>query len=91
MSEMKGNKVVTAKFTWYNCIPLNIWNQLSKSQNLYFIMISCMQTMRSISISAGKAVQAAPLCAVMFASIVKDLYEDSKRHAQDSEENNKIA
>jgi hypothetical protein len=51
-------------------------------------MVSYMQTVRAISISAGVAVQAYPLIAVMIASILKDLYEDYKRHKNDAEENN---
>jgi len=50
-----------------------------------------MQTVRAISISAGVAVQAYPLIAVMIASILKDLYEDYKRHKNDDEENNQVA
>jgi len=88
MKDMPNNKVVTAKYNIFNFLPLNLWNQLSKAQNLYFIMISYMQTIRAISISAGKAVQAAPLIVVMILSILKDLYEDLKRHRQDTEENN---
>ena len=91
MKDMPNNKVVTAKYNIFNFLPLNLCNQLSKAQNLYFIMISCMQTIRAISISAGKAVQAAPLIVVMILSILKDLYEDLKRHRQDAEENNQSA
>jgi choline-glycine betaine transporter len=54
-------------------------------------MVSYMQTVRAISISAGVAVQAYPLIAVMIASILKDLYEDYKRHKNDAEENNQVA
>ena len=50
-----------------------------------------MQTIRAITISAGVAVQAGPTCVVMTLSIIKDLYEDLKRHRQDAEENNQIA
>ena len=54
-------------------------------------MISFMQTWRAITITAGKAVQAAPLLFVMFVSMVKDGYEDRQRHKQDAEENNQKA
>lgn len=47
-----------------------------------------MQTIRSITISAGKAVQAVPTIGVMILSMLKDLYEDVKRHRNDAEENN---
>lgn len=91
MSVMVKNQIVTSKYNIINFIPLNILNQLKKAQNLYFIMVSYMQTVRAISISAGVAVQAYPLIAVMIASILKDLYEDYKRHKNDDEENNQVA
>jgi phospholipid-transporting ATPase len=50
-----------------------------------------MQTVRAITISAGKPVQAVPTGGVIFLSILKDLYEDMKRHRQDAEENNQKA
>ena len=50
-----------------------------------------MQTIKAISISAGKAVQAWPTIGVMILSMMKDFYEDRKRHINDAEENNQIA
>ena len=47
-----------------------------------------MQTIKSISISAGVPVQAGPTVFVMILSMLKDLFEDLKRHRNDSEENN---
>ena len=87
MDKMMDNAIITSKYNIYNFIPLNICNQLKKAQNIYFIIVSYMQTVRSITISAGKAVQAAPLIAVCIASILKDLFEDYKRHKSDDEEN----
>ena len=50
-----------------------------------------MQTIRAISISAGNAVQAYPTIFFMALSMLKDFYEDRKRHINDAEENNQIA
>ena len=91
MSKMVDNKIVTAKFNYVNFLPLNIMNQLSRMQNIYFLIVSWMQTIRAISISAGKAVQAWPTIGVMILSMLKDFYEDRKRHINDAEENNQIA
>jgi len=35
-----ANKVVTSKYTWYSFLPLNIWEQLHKFGNVYFLLIS---------------------------------------------------
>jgi phospholipid-transporting ATPase len=48
-----------------------------------------MQTFKSISISGGKPVMAAPLGLVIFASMLKDAYEDRQRHMADRDENEK--
>jgi magnesium-transporting ATPase (P-type) len=40
-----------------------------------------------ISISGGKPVMAAPLSAVVAASMIKDAFEDYKRHKNDNKEN----
>jgi hypothetical protein len=58
-----------------------------KGANIYFLIISCMQCVDSITISNSKPVQAAPLCAVVLVSMIKDAYEDYKRHKSDKMEN----
>jgi hypothetical protein len=42
-----------------------------------------MQTIESISISDGKSVMAIPLVVVIGVSMIKDAYEDYKRHQSD--------
>ena len=48
-----------------------------------------MQLIRSISNSRGKAVMLYPLGLVIGISMLKDLYEDLKRHQMDKEENDR--
>lgn len=48
-----------------------------------------MQCIKSISISDGKPVMALPLVMVVMASMIKDAYEDYKRHQSDRSENEK--
>ena len=62
-------------------------NQFKKMANVYFLVIAFMQTIESISISDGKSVMAIPLCMVVAVSMVKDAYEDYKRHKNDEQEN----
>lgn len=50
------NIVRTAKYNVVNFLPLNLINQFKKLANCYFLMITVMQTIRSISISDGKPV-----------------------------------
>lgn len=66
---------------------MNLYTQFRKAQNLYFLLIAYMQTIRSISITNGKSFMALPLSFVVLVSMFKDAYEDYKRHASDKEEN----
>jgi phospholipid-transporting ATPase len=54
--------------------------QFKKASNIYFLIITFMQTIERISISGGKAAMALPLTLVIFVSMIKDAFEDYKRH-----------
>lgn len=69
---------------------MNLYTQFRKAQNLYFLLIAYMQTIRSISITNGKSFMALPLSFVVLVSMFKDAYEDYKRHASDDEENTQV-
>ena len=77
---MVSNIVRTAKYSVLSFVPLNLMSQFKKMANVYFLVISFMQTIKSISISDGKSVMAIPLCIVIGVSMIKDAYEDYKRH-----------
>jgi phospholipid-transporting ATPase len=47
-----------------------------------------MQMIPVISISGGSPVMLMPLSLVIFVSMVKDVFEDLKRHKSDDNENN---
>ena len=61
-------------------LPLNLMMQFKKASNIYFLIITFMQTIERISISGGKAAMALPLTLVIFVSMIKDAFEDYKRH-----------
>ena len=55
---------------------------------MYFIVITILQTVRAISYSNGVPSMLPGLLVVVFLSMIKDAYEDYKRHVKDDEENN---
>ena len=75
-----NNKVITGKYTILTFVPLNLATQFSKAQNVYFLIIAYLQTIKSISISAGKSVMSLPLSVIVLISMVKDAFEDYQRH-----------
>ena len=81
---MVANVVRTSKYNVMTFLPLNLLNQFKKMANVYFLIIAFMQTIKSISISDGKSVMAIPLVFVIMVSMVKDAFEDYKRHQSDA-------
>ena len=87
---MKDNVVVTSKYSFFTFLPVNLFQQLSKAANIYFIMITIMQTIKVISISNGEPTMLPPLVLVVLTSMCKDAYEDYCRHCEDAVENNAL-
>ena len=55
--------------------------------NMYFLVIMFMQMIDKISISNGQPAMLPPLTFVVILSMIKDAYEDYKRHRADRQEN----
>jgi phospholipid-transporting ATPase len=55
--------------------------------NVYFLFITIMQMVPVISISGGKPAMLAPLIVVIMLTMIKDIFEDYKRHKSDNSEN----
>lgn len=78
----------TSKFTIINFLPIGLFVQFSKASNIYFLVVMFMQMVDMISISEGKPAMAVPLTFVVVLSMIKDAFEDYKRHQADNGENN---
>ena len=63
---------------------------MSKAANIYFVLITVLQTIKVISISNGEPTMLPPLVLVVMTSMIKDAYEDWCRHAEDAIENNAL-
>ena len=85
-----GNKIKTSKYSLLNFLPKNLYFQFSKLANCYFLLITFLQMIPMISISDGKPAMAIPLTFVLIVSMVKDIFEDNKRHKSDKSENNQV-
>ncbi|CDW78607.1 phospholipid-translocating p-type flippase family protein [Stylonychia lemnae] len=83
----RDNSVKTSKYTFFTFLPKNLLEQFSKLANVYFLLIAFMQMIPIISISGGKPVMLMPLAFVIIVSMIKDIFEDYKRHKSDKAEN----
>ena len=70
-------------------MPKNLFEQFNKLANVYFVFIGLLQMIPDISNSNGVPAQLFPLTVVVFISMLKDLFEDYKRHKSDNAENTK--
>ena len=61
---------------------------MAKAANIYFLVITILQTVKVISISGGEPTMLPPLVLVVLISMIKDGYEDYCRHIEDDAENN---
>ncbi len=59
--------------------------------NAYFLLLGLLELIKPISDSGGVPVLLMPLTFVIVVSMIKDAFEDSKRHKQDDLENNRSA
>lgn len=83
-----SNKICTSKYTCLNFIPKSFYQQFKKLANIYFLLISILQAIPSISVSEGIPNLLLPLFIVTFFTAFKDLLEDIKRKRADKVENN---
>ena len=82
---------MTSKYSALSFLPVNLFQQFTKAANVYFAMITVMQTIKVISISNGEPTMLPPLLLVVATSMIKDAYEDYCRHIEDGRENNSLA
>ncbi|EKX72656.1 P-type ATPase family member protein [Theileria equi strain WA] len=85
-----SNLVKTTKYTVYNFIFKNLYEQLSIPSNLYFVIIAVLQTIPQVSSTYGIPIMLLPLTFVLVCSAIKDAYEDHQRYLSDNELNNNL-
>ena len=69
---------------------MNLFHQLTKMANVYYMIICLLQMIDAISITGGLPTNAPPLAFVIFVSMVKDFFEDRVRQKSDQAENDKL-
>ncbi|KAG5484632.1 hypothetical protein CUR178_07223 [Leishmania enriettii] len=84
-----GNSVRTAKYTLLTGLPLSLLYQFYKVSNLYFLLVMIITLVPGASpINPFSSI--VPLCIVLGAGILKDLWEDCKRRKADKRANEMI-
>lgn len=85
-----SNAIRTSRYTLYDFFPKQVWFQFSRLSNFYFLCVGVPQTIPGIS-TTGNFTTILPLLFFVLLTIVKEGYDDYKRHRLDNVENAKCA
>ncbi|KAG0239791.1 hypothetical protein B0O80DRAFT_455041 [Mortierella sp. GBAus27b] len=80
------NRISTSKYNYFTFLPKFLFEQFSKYANIFFLFTACIQQIDGVS-PTSRYTTAVPLAMVLFATAIKEVMEDFKRHASDSETN----
>lgn len=75
LTDILTDSVRTTKYTWYNFLPKNLFEQFHRLANVYFLFIVILNWIPAIN-AFGKEIAMLPLMFVLTVTAVKDAYED---------------
>ena len=82
------NKVKTTKYTIWNFLPKNLFEQFHRFANIYFLVIAILNWVPAIKAFA-REITMIPLLFVLCVTLLKDLFEDGRRRRSDKKVNNR--
>ena len=90
ISEYPSNTILTSRYTVYNFIPKNLFEQFHNVANCYFLFMAILQSISIISTTGGIPTLLGPLSFIMTISAIRAALEDVARHKSDEKENSKL-
>ena len=81
-----SNRIVTSHYTWYNFIPLNLFEQFHRLVNVFFLFLAIIQAIPSIS-PLNQSAGFVQLIVMLSITGVKQAYEDFLKHRSDKKTN----
>jgi len=95
VDERKGhgyvsNRIRSARYTIWDFLPKQFFFQATRLSNFYFICIGVPQAIPGLS-TTGNYTTILPLCFFILLTILKEGYDDFRRHRLDNVENNQKA
>ncbi|XP_032716390.1 phospholipid-transporting ATPase FetA-like isoform X1 [Lontra canadensis] len=83
-----NNTIKTSRYSVFNFLPLNLFEQFQRLANAYFLILLFLQLIPQISPLAWYTT-VIPLMVVLSITAVKDAIDDVKRHQNDNHVNNR--
>lgn len=80
------NTIRSSRYTIWNFLPRQLWFQFTKLANFYFLCISILQLIPTLS-TTGTFTTIVPLLFFVSISIAREGYDDLRRYRLDKEEN----
>ncbi|KAI5476970.1 phospholipid-translocating ATPase [Pseudohyphozyma bogoriensis] len=78
-----GNSISTSKYNVITFLPKFLFEQFSKTANMFFLFTACIQQIPGVS-PTNAYTTIAPLCLVLLVAAIKEFQEDLKRHQSDA-------
>ncbi|KAK5125408.1 hypothetical protein LTR85_000517 [Meristemomyces frigidus] len=85
-----SNSIRSSRYTVWNFLPKQLAFQLTRLSNFYFLCIGVPQTIPGLS-TTGNYTTILPLTFFVLLTMVKEGYDDYRRHRMDNVENNQTA
>uniref|UniRef100_A0A4W4G7H8 Phospholipid-transporting ATPase n=1 Tax=Electrophorus electricus TaxID=8005 RepID=A0A4W4G7H8_ELEEL len=82
-----GNTIRTTKYTFLSFIPRNLFEQLHRFANVYFLLLAALNFVPIVN-AFQPEIAFIPVVAMMSVTAVKDLWEDQRRRKSDRRVNN---
>eukprot|EP01117_Protostelium_nocturnum_P015580 TRINITY_DN6059_c0_g1_i4.p1 TRINITY_DN6059_c0_g1~~TRINITY_DN6059_c0_g1_i4.p1 ORF type:complete len:881 (+),score=332.04 TRINITY_DN6059_c0_g1_i4:69-2711(+) len=87
LKKFPNNSVSTTKYTWWNFIPKNLYEQFHRLANFFFLICAVLTLVPGIT-NITPVSSISPLVFVLGVTALKEAYDDVKRTQGDSEVNN---
>uniref|UniRef100_A0A4W5PP78 Phospholipid-transporting ATPase n=1 Tax=Hucho hucho TaxID=62062 RepID=A0A4W5PP78_9TELE len=82
LKSYSSNKVTTTKYSFLSFIPKNLFEQLHRVANIYFIFLAALNFVPVVN-AFQPEISIIPILLVLTVTAVKDLWEDYRRHKSD--------
>ncbi|XP_062225401.1 phospholipid-transporting ATPase 2-like [Phragmites australis] len=80
------NRISNTKYTLWNFLPKNLWEQFRRFMNQYFLLIACLQLWSRIT-PVSPATTWGPLIIIFIVSASKEAWDDYNRYLSDKKAN----
>jgi len=88
LKKFPSNRITTTKYTFYNFIPKNLFEQFRRATNIFFLLITIITFIPIVS-PLTPITSILPFSFVLLANAIKEAYEDYLRYKADRKANNR--